>query len=506
MAEVSPPVHPADGAESKPSVARPISSGAAQRFKIDRRPLFFVVASRLRRQLWIGLVLAIFALALGMTPPTGLAIAGWRTLCVFGLCVALWASALLPLAITSLLAIACVPLLDIMPANEAYRYFGSKVVFFILGAFMLSAALTTSGLSKRVATSVVRRFGSTPPRLVMAVFLLCALAATVMSSHAVAAMVFPIVVDIARALNLRPLRSKLGMSLFFAMAWGAIIGGSLTILGGGRGPLAIGLLEEFSSGLGAPQTIAFGHFIAFAAPMVLMMLGAAAFMLHRLEPEITSTAPAQERLAAALHDMGKTSGREMVVGLTVIITVALWMFAGDTLGLANIAIVAMTALFVLGAMRWREVEENVNWGVLVMYGGAICLGGAMESSGAAKWLTQVLIPEGLSPKTLLVLFALISAVLTEFMSNSAVVAMLMPPALAMGASLGIDLAAVTMVIVLPSNFAFMFPVSTPVTAIAWSAGYYSPSQVAGRGLQLHLVGFAAMLISILFIWPALGLL
>jgi len=478
---------------------------AGTRFEIDRRPMLVVLLSRLSRQLWIAGILIVFASLVGLAPPEGLAVEGWRTLCIFAMCVALWASGLLPLAITSLLAIALVPMLGVMPASDAYGYFGSKVVFFILGAFMLSAALTSSGLSKRLATMVVQRFGKTPTSLVIAVFLLCAAAATVMSSHAVAAMVFPIVVDIARALQLRPLRSKLGMALFFALAWGSIVGGSLTILGGGRGPLAIGLLEEFADGGG--QTIGFGQFIAYAAPMVLIMLGSAAFVLTRLEFEVTSTEAARERLAAALHDMGKMTTRERIVGLTVAATVGLWLFAGDRLGLANIAIVGMATLFVLGAMRWREVEENVNWGVIVMYGGAICLGGAMEKSGAALWLTQtVLNADALSPGTLMIGIALVSALLTEFMSNSAVVAMLMPPALSLAHAQGIDLAAMTMVVVLPSNFAFMFPVSTPVTAIAWSAGYYTPSQVVSRGILLHVAGLLAMILSILVIWPAFGLL
>ena len=141
-----------------------------------------------------------------------------------------------------------------------------------------------------------------------------------------------------------------------------------------------------------------------------------------------------------------------------------------------------------------------------MYGGAICLGGAMESSGAAKWLTGQVLELTDSAALLLLTIAVLSAALTEFMSNSAVVAMLMPPALALAAQHGISLEAMTMTVVLPSNFAFMFPVSTPVTAIAWSAGYYTPRQVAKSGLVLHAVGLVAMALLILWYWPAMGLL
>jgi sodium-dependent dicarboxylate transporter 2/3/5 len=479
-----------------------------RRFIIDRRPMMVLILERLRRQLWLGLVFGVFALVITQSPPDGLTHAGWSTLCIFGLCVVLWATSLLPLAVTSLLAMAFIPLFDVMEASQAYRYFGSKVVFFILGAFMLSAALTTSGLSKRVATLIVERYGRTPRQLILAVFFMSALGATVMSSHAVAAMVFPIVVDIARALKLRPLRSKMGMALFFALAWGCIIGGSLTILGGGRGPLAIGLLEEatLDATSGLNQTIGFTEYILYGAPMVLLMLGVGAYILVRhFKPEIDSTDAARVELAQKLHRMGKITIKERVVGLVVLVTIALWVFMGDRLGIANIAICSVGLLFVLGTISWREVEDNINWGVIIMYGGAICLGGAMDASGAALWLTGLVMNVTDSPAVLMLIIVILSAGLTEFMSNSAVIAMLMPPALALAEAHGVDVKAMTMAVVLPSNFAFMFPVSTPVTAIAWSAGYYTPGKVASTGLILHGFGLVCMCLLILWWWPSLGL-
>ncbi len=480
-----------------------------RRIIIDRRPMMVLILERLRRQLWLGLVFGIFALLITQSAPDGLAEEGWSTLCIFGLCVTLWATSLLPLAVTSLLAMAFIPLFDVMEPTQAYRYFGSKVVFFILGAFMLSAALTTSGLSKRVATVIVERFGTSPRQLIMAVFLMSAAGATVMSSHAVAAMVFPIVVDIARSLKLRPLRSKMGMALFFALAWGCIIGGSLTILGGGRGPLAIGLLEEatLDSSTGISQTIGFTEYIEFGVPMVvLMLLVGAIILLRNFKPEIESTDAARVELAQKLHRMGKMTVKERVVGLVVLVTVALWIFAGDSLGIANIAICSIGLLFVFGTITWREVEDNINWGVIVMYGGAICLGGAMDASGAAGWLTSLVMDLTDSPTVLMLIVVVLSAGLTEFMSNSAVIAMLMPPALALAEAHGIDVKAMTMAVVLPSNFAFMFPVSTPVTAIAWSAGYYTPGKVASTGLLLHGFGLLCMCLLIFWWWPLLGIL
>jgi sodium-dependent dicarboxylate transporter 2/3/5 len=175
--------------------------------------------------------------------------------------------------------------------------------------------------------------------------------------------------------------------------------------------------------------------------------------------------------------------------------------------LANIAIVSMGALFSLGALQWREIEAHVNWGIVVMYGGAIGLGSVMERSGAAQWLTdQVLSGTSMGPGGLMMGLAIASAILTEFMSNSAVVAMLMPPALAFAESQGVNLAAITMVVVLPSNFAYIFPIATPVTALAWSSGYLESRAVARNGLLLHGVSWTLMAGLIFLYWPAVDLL
>jgi sodium-dependent dicarboxylate transporter 2/3/5 len=478
---------------------------AEARYEIDRRPIAIVLVSRLRRQLWIALLLGIFAFLLGLAPPQGLTTAGWGTLCVFALCATLYATALLPLAITSLLAIALVPMLDILGARETYAFFGSKVVFFILGAFMLSAAMSASGLSERAATGFVRRFGRTPRRLILSIFLLCALGSTVMSEHAVAVMVFPIVRDIARALDLRQPDSNTGRGIFFGMFWGCVIGGSLTVLGGGRGPLAIGILEEATK---HTLTVSFVDYSLFALPMVIVLMATGYWLLrHRFPPEIDSTAKALTELEDRLRRMGKVTPREAVVGLVLVLTIGLWAIAGEDYGLANIALVSMAALFALGAVQWRDVQEHVDWGLVVMYGGAICLGSTMERTGAALWLTERVF-EGVSvgPESLMMLIALGGAVATEFMSNSAVVAMLLPPALSLAEQQGIDLRAMTMAVVLPTNFAFLLPIATPVAALAWTSGYFTPRTVVINGLVLNLFAWLAMALLIYVWWPVIGLL
>ncbi|MBT5028230.1 MAG: anion:sodium symporter, partial [Nitrospina sp.] len=122
-----------------------------QQIFIDKRSIWIVLFDRLRRYIMLALFFGLFAFLLMQEGPSDLSLEGYKVLCLFVLCVSLWATNLIPLSITSLLAIAAVPLLGVMEASQAYSYFGNKAVFFILGVFILSASMIACGLSTRIS-------------------------------------------------------------------------------------------------------------------------------------------------------------------------------------------------------------------------------------------------------------------------------------------------------------------------------------------------------------------
>ncbi|HJO56825.1 MAG TPA: SLC13 family permease, partial [Nitrospinaceae bacterium] len=199
---------------------------------VDRRPMPIVILDRLRREILLVLFFATFFILVSSEGPADLSPEGYKVLCVFFLCVSLWATNLIPLSITSLLAIAAIPIMGIMGASEVYAFFGNKAVFFILGVFIISAAMIACGLSARLSMWVIDNWGDTPSRLLMAIYCFAAISSCFMSEHAVAAMMFPIVMEIVSALNLKNENSVFGKGMFFALAWGCIIGGTATVFGG----------------------------------------------------------------------------------------------------------------------------------------------------------------------------------------------------------------------------------------------------------------------------------
>src|SRR4051812_10379324 len=247
--------------------------------KYDNRPLWLIVVDKTARYQMMGvLALATFFL-LRLSPPQGLTAQGYQSLVLFGATIVLWVSGLLPIAVTALLSMVMVPLLGIMDAKKTYALFGNEAVFFILGAFILAAAMTGTGISARLARAMLVKFGKTPTRLALTVFLLSASLSFIMSEHAVAAMLFPVVAEITTALRLEKGKSSYGRLLFMSMAWGCIIGGIATFLGGARAPLAASLLKE-ATGL----HFSFLEWTTAACMIVLPLLVIAFLLLLKFFP------------------------------------------------------------------------------------------------------------------------------------------------------------------------------------------------------------------------------
>ncbi|WKZ31745.1 MAG: DASS family sodium-coupled anion symporter [Thermodesulfobacteriota bacterium] len=470
--------------------------------KIDTRPIWVLLGLKALRPLFFVTLAASFLYILGMTTPEGLTPEGQKAIAVFAVCLVLWVTNVIPLAITSILAIVLVPFLGVLSTRETYALFGNEAVFFILGAFILAGAVMGSGLSTRIALYMLSRFGSSPKKLVLAIFLLSAALSFFMSEHAVAAMLFPIVLEISKSLGIRPGRSNYGKLLFLALAWGCVIGGIATFLGGARVPLAVGILNEMTG-----QTIGFLDYAVAVFPLVVILLILGFIILMRSFPmDIQGVEGAAEALGKKLKALGKVRYTEYAVGVVMLATVLAWMFLGRRLGLSSIALTSVVFLFVLKLVRWKDIEEYVNWGIILMYGGAIILGSSLHKSGAAEWMVNGMVGSwATSPWSVILVFSLLALFLTEGMSNAAVIAVLLPASIAIADKLALDPALVTFAIAVPAGLAFMFPMSTPANALAASSNYISMRDMMRAGVIVNVLAWVLFNLVAAFWWPLIGM-
>jgi sodium-dependent dicarboxylate transporter 2/3/5 len=469
---------------------------------VDTRPLRLILFENMARPAILLAAAGLYWLIASRTPPEGLSVAGLRALAVFAVCILLWVTETLPLMVTSLFALVALPASGAIETKRAYGMFGNEAVFFILGVFILAACIMKTRLSTRIALAILHRFGHSPRTLLASVFLLNALMSFFMSEHAVAAMNFPIIMEMIRVLRLPRHQSNYARALLLAMAWGTTIGGIATLLGGARAPLALGMAREVSG-----QSFTFLEWALANLPVVAVMLVVGWVVINAFFPiDVKSIRAADDLIAERAFALGRISPREKAVALVMLGTLAGWILGGEEYGLASVALTATVLVFALGLVRWRDVEGYVNWGILLLYGGAIVLGAVMNDSGAATWLSQKTIGRwAVDAIGATWIISGLSIVLTELLSNSAVVALLMPVTLGMCEHLSMEPRVVALIVAVPAGLSFTLPIGTPANAIAYSSGYLSVRDMLVPGMILAVSAWLAFNLVAQFVWPVLGI-
>jgi len=447
----------------------------------------------------MALIAAITYALLQLPAPAGLSGPGWHALLVFGVCLVLWVSQLLPLSVTSLLGMALLPIVGAMSSADVYALFGNTAVFFILGAFILASGIMKSGLSEHLALAVFKRFNASSRTLLLSMLLLPALMACFMPEHAVAAVLLPIVWSIVHGLGLKP-GNRYAAAIFLAMAWGAVIGGVMTLLGGARGPLAMAIVGEMTG-----KGFSFVDWTLAAAPMVIGVLLVAALILLKLVPhDGIDMQGARKRIEQRQLELGHMDVRGKAMALLMLVTMMAWIFLGDSIGLATIALVAVVAMFALRIVGWKEIQSHIDWGVVLMYGGAIAIATSLQKTGAAEWVATSFWPAGVTGIAILILIALFTMFLTEGISNSAAVAIMLPIAIPMAALSGIDPITTALAVGIVSGFAFMLPMGTPPNAMVYGTGYVRLGDMMRFGGILLLSALLLFALTVTFWWPLWG--
>ena len=460
----------------------------------------------MKPQAWAGLVLGVLSCAaITLAPtPVGLTPEGQSALAVLALCVFWWLTTPVALPVTSLVGLALLPVLGALPTSEALALFGNQAVFFVIGVFLVAAVLSHTGLSSRVTLLALRRFSRSEEVLANAVLVISWALCFVMVSHAVAAILLPIVLELIRALDLGP-RSRTARRLLLSMAWGTVCGSNLTLLSSARASLALELYAGYREKVGLSEDpIGIVAFTAGSAPISVVSLAVAAVVLRwTFKPEGLDLTPAIRKLDERVKAVGPMRPPERMSMLIMVGMVVAMVVAGPH-WLGVVALLTSGAMFLLQVLRWEDAERYVNWGVALMYGGAIAVGGALYRTGATTWLARTVLPDDLGPIAALGLVGLMAALFTEVVSNAAVIAVVLPIALPLATEVGLDPHALVWTVPLSAGFAFMLPTSTPAMAMVFGTGYLRVRHTV-RGLLITGVSLAALVIMSQTLWPLLGL-
>jgi len=457
---------------------------------------------RLGKNWYLAITLIAFLLILFGSVPGGLPVEGRRCLAVFLLCIICWTTNLLPVAVTSLLGMSLLIFLGVLDSREVFGLFGNETVFFLLGAFILAASLIKTGLSARMAFWLLTRFQDSPSQLLLGTLLSTAFLSCWIPQHIVVTLLFPVMKEISESLQLEAGNSSYGTTLFLALAWGASMGGIATFLGGARNILAVGILKEFSG-----QGIAFLEWVLSIWPLVIWDLMVAYLLLSKgFTQEVSDIKAAISLLQEKQRERGRISLREKKALLILILTIISWALLVPRIGLATIAMASVVAIFITNTVSWKDIEEQINWEIILMYGGILVLGGALVETGAGQWAIRYLISHWHpSPFTFILILVMASLCLTEVISNSAVVAIVLPLALSTAQHYLIDPKIVTYAVAVPAGLAVILPLGTPAMALCYASGFVKLRDILPYGVLLTLNNLISFLLMSQTYWKLIGI-
>lgn len=445
---------------------------------------------KIKRELFL-ISLSILLIFYISPTPAGLSYQGKMMIGLMFFAIFLFVTEALPIGMSGILIMALPPILGIYDSRKVFGFFGNEAIFLLISAFILAAGFQKSGLHLRVAARFLRRFGKSPKIFILGILLLGSSFSLMMSEHAVVALLIPIIaVSLAGAADDGNLK-KAGM---IALAYGCSIGSIGTLLGGARNPYAVSFINE-STG----TTITFLQWSMMAIPVVAIMLPIAWVLLMFFFPTKTEKIPVKK------EKKGPLSAMEIKAGSVLIGTVILLFIFGN-IGTAVIAILGATAMFFLGVIDWKDVEKAIPWGVLLLYGGAITLGKGMLSTGATRWIAEGIVAYvGRNPEVILFILIFITVILTEMMSNTAAVALMLPLGIGLSAAVpALNPVAVSMAIALAGGFAFMLPIGTPGNIITYSTGYYRQRDLMKVGIFADIIGIFVIYGVAMTVWKFMG--
>ncbi|MBL8385968.1 MAG: DASS family sodium-coupled anion symporter [Burkholderiales bacterium] len=392
----------------------------------------------------------------------------------------LWLTEVLPLAATALLVPLAALLLGFpgLTTTRAFAPFADPIVFVFFGGFALATALRVQQLDRKMAVALLRAARGHLGAAVVLVIVATAVLSMGISNTATAALMLPLALGILRPLDPRAERATYAFVLL-GVAYAASIGGIGTLVGSPPNAIAA-----------RAAGIDFTGWLAIGLPLVALLLPLTVLTLWVvLRPQLG------RRLDFDLTPVPWTGAR--LATLVVFALTALgWTVGGDLLRDAGIAgsdtvfaVAAAVAVLALGLASWREVARHTDWGVLLLFGGGLALSEVLGLSGASVVL-GARIAQALgstSPWLVLLAVAAFMVVVSEFASNTAAAALLVPVFGALAAGLGLPKETLVVLVALAASCGFALPVATPPNALVFGTGFLAQRDMLRAGLALDAV-------------------
>ncbi|NAS10615.1 DASS family sodium-coupled anion symporter [Poritiphilus flavus] len=254
----------------------------------------------------------------------------------------------------SVIALVAVVMLRVLPPEKAFSGFSESFILLILAAFLVAKGVIKSGLGRRIAFLLIRRFGKSTLNLGYCLVVTdTILGPSIPSNTARSGIMYPIVHALSLDTGSLPTperRKRTGTYLMMTYVASQTISSALWLTGMAANPVGAGIAAEFGVNMN------FGNWAFVASVPCIIALIAIPFVLYQLfPPENKYTPKAPEMARKGLQEMGPLSTQEWIMGSTFLGMILLWAFS-PVLNI-NLAIVAFLGLSVLILANVYTIEN-----------------------------------------------------------------------------------------------------------------------------------------------------
>ncbi len=478
----------------------------------------------------IGLVIALVALCAVVAWPSApdLPAAGQVMLGVLAFAIIVWMTEALDYAVSAVVIGALmVFLLAFVPdaarpngaamgtaaaLNLALSGFSSTAVALVAAACFIAAAMTATGLDRRIALMVLSRVDAQTHHIVMgAMFVGFLLSFVVPSTTARVACLMPIMIGFILAFRVDR-HSRFAALLVITAAQTASVWNIGIKTAAAQNMVAIGFIEkQFGT------TITWTEWFIAGAPFSALLSVAVYFIMTRaLKPEMREIEGGQARIGEQLAAIGPTTVREWKLLAIVLSLLALWstekvLHDFDTSS-TTIAAIALMLMPRIGVMDWKESQRGFPWGTVLLFAIGISVGTALLKTNAASWLAGLVVTSlGLKHASAFVILMLMSLFLIVihlgFASATALAATMVPIIISVLTAVqtpGINVVGMTMLLQFAVSFGFILPVNAPQNMIAYGTDTFEARDFVRTGLWITLAAFLLLALFASTYWPWMG--
>lgn len=396
----------------------------------------------------------------------------------------------IPLGLTATIVALGLNLTGVLDVKTTFAGYVNSNVILCVGMFVVGQALFETGMANRIG-GIVTKFAKSERMLIVAIMVIVGVMSGFLSNTGTAAVLIPVVCGIADESGYS--RSRLLMPLVFAAA----LGGNLSIIGAPGNLMGVNALQE----MGEPTS--FFMYAPVGVPMLIAGILFYALVGYKFLPDGTGRTMDAVEKQKSFDDIPVW---KQYVSLIVLIVCILAMIFESQIGikLQVTACVAACFLVLTGVVTENEALKSIDLKVALLFGGSLALASALDSTGAGTLIADTIVGAlGSSPNPMILLLVIfiVGCALTNFMSNTATTALMVPIATSLATSLGADPRSMIIATVIACSCAYATPIGMPANTMVVGLGGYRFTDYVKAGLPLILISFVICMVLLPILFP-----